>query len=395
MKTCALTQSYAPTGGGVRTMIHAQREWCAAHGMEHVLIVPGATDTVTRDGLLTTHTVASPFVPGSRAYRLLLRSRRVLAILRTEMPDVIEVHCAYNLPWTAMLHRRRYGGLVSGVYMTDLPVAYVEAPLARRIGQGIAGLARRAAERYVAALYRRCDAVIAISPVMRDRLQAMGVPHARCVPLGVDLDTFRPSRRDDALRAQLGAGEHTLVFAYAGRLDGEKRPDIVLEAFARVRSRLDAVLVLIGDGPLRPHLERRAAEVGGVHVLPFEQDRLRLARLLASADVYASAMAHETFGLSVVEAQACGLPVLGVRAGAMTDRVIDGSGGFLVEPDSPAAMAARILHTTPQEWRCMGQRARDRVQHEFSWNRTFETLLATYRSLAAAAPETQAPNARR
>jgi alpha-1,6-mannosyltransferase len=383
MKLCALTQSYAPTGGGVRTMLHAERAWCErTPGMQHVLIVPGESDTVVRDGRSVTYTVRSRLVPGSATYRLLLRSDKVLRILRAEMPDVVEVHCAYNLPWTAMLHRRRHGGIVSGVYMTDLPVAYIETPIARRGHDAVARRARALAERYVASLYRRCDVVIAISPVVQQRLHAMGVRDARCIPLGVDLDTFHPSRRDASLRARLGAGAGSLVLAYAGRLDAEKQPDVVLDAFERARALdpgLDAHLVIAGDGPLRQRIAQRGARVGNVNVLPFEQDRGRLAALLASADVYVSAMAHETFGLSVVEAQACGLPVLGVRAGAMTDRVHDGE-GFLVPPDSPAAMAERILKTPRDAWHAMGRRARQRVQAEFSWNRTFEMLTETYRA---------------
>jgi alpha-1,6-mannosyltransferase len=381
VKLCALTQSYATTGGGVRTMIHAERE--LFRGMpdaEHVLIVPGATDAAARDGNLTTYTVRSPFVPGSSVYRLLLRSRAVLRILEQEQPDVVEVHCAYNLPWTAMLHRRRHGGIVSGIYMTDLPVVYVETPLRRRLGRVVARGARRAVERYVRSLYRRCDVVVGISPVIRDRLVKLGVRHAECVPLGVDLETFHPSRRAAALRSSWGAAENALVWVYAGRLDGEKRPDLVLEAFAAARAHLpDSRLVLVGNGPMRDSLRQRGAEVGGVHVLDFVQDRTELARLLASADVYVSAMAFETFGLSVVEAQACGLPVVGVRAGAMVDRVQHGADGFLVEPESPAALAECILSTPRSAWPQLGSRARAKMEREFSWDRTFDTLLGLYR----------------
>jgi alpha-1,6-mannosyltransferase len=361
-------------------MLHAEREWCRAEGLRHVLIVPGPRDTVTRDGPLTTWTVASPPVPGSSGYRLLIRSDKVLRILRDEMPDVIEVHCAYNLPWTALWHSRRHPAIVSALYMTDLPVAYVETPLRRRAGRHVASAARFLAERYLRALYSRCDVVIAISPSMRDRLHGFGVTQALCVPLGVDLHTFSPARRARDTRTRLGAGDDDLVIVCAGRLDAEKRPDIVFDAFDHLPAGLNARLVLAGDGPMRRRLEQRAAADPRARVIPFVQDRVELAKLLASSDIYVSAMAHETFGLAVVEAQACGLPVVGVRAGAMVDRVIDGEDGLLVEPGSTAALAGAIAHTPRDEWRRMGQRARQRVEEEFSWRRTFQTLLQIYRS---------------
>ena len=380
MKLAAVTQSYAPTGGGVRTMLHAQREWCRERGIEHVLVVPGPEDVCTREGALTTRYIASPLVPGSRTYRLLLRSDKVLRALRTEMPDVVEVHCAYNLPWTALLHRRRHGGLVSAVHMTDVPVAYVEAPLTPRIGKRGARIARRLAERYLRTLYARCDVTVALSAAMGERLRRIGVPHVVQVPLGVDVDTFSPARRDAAVRAgRLGAGGDDLVLMYVGRLDREKRPDLVVAAFEQLPPDVGARLALVGDGPLRETLAQRLAATGRGVVLPFVQDRRELATLLASADVYASAMRHETFGLSVLEAQACGLPVVGVRDGAMQERVADGL-GLLVEPGSPAAMAAAIAGTPREEWRRMGRRAREAVLAGYSWQRTFAALLAVYRA---------------
>jgi alpha-1,6-mannosyltransferase len=90
--------------------------------------------------------------------------------------------------------------------------------------------------------------------------------------------------------------------------------------------------------------------------------------------------------LSVVEAQACGLPVVGVRAGAMLDRVADGVDGFLVAPESPDALAARILGTEPDMWPAMGANARVKVEREFSWERTFDTLLGLYRDAIARRP---------
>jgi len=361
----------------MRTFLHAQRDWYRRYGLSHVLIIPGATDSVTRDGSITVHTVASPFVPGSDVYRLLLRSDKVLRILEHEMPDVVETHCTYNLPWTALLHRRRHGGIVSAFFMTDVAIAYVETPVARRLGARVAHVARRVTERYMRALYLRCDIAFAISPIGQKRLHEIGIVDTHVVPLGVDLEMFTPAVRDVRLRKEFGADDDALIMIYTGRFDSEKRADLVLEAFALLPTDFRAQLVLAGDGVMRETLEQRAREVGRVHVLPFMNDRAQIARTLASCDIYVSAMAHETFGLSVIEAQACGLPVVGVRAGAMVDRVRDGD-GFLVEPYSPRAMADRIMQTPRSAWRQMGLNARTRIEAEFSWDRTFEEIQRIY-----------------
>src|SRR5687768_15634168 len=210
------------------------------------MIVPGARNEIVRAGVLTTCTIASPLLPGSSVYRLLLRSDRVLRLLREHAPDVIEVHCAYNLPWTAFAHRRRRGGIVSGIYNTDVPVAYVEAPLRRALGDVVASIGRRVAESYVRALYNRCDVVVAISPAMQRRLEAMGVRNPQHVPLGVDVQTFSPAHRSDAVRARFGATADTLLLVYAGRLDREKRPDLLVEMMSHLPQTLDATLVLVG-----------------------------------------------------------------------------------------------------------------------------------------------------
>ena len=99
-------------------------------------------------------------------------------------------------------------------------------------------------------------------------------------------------------------------------------------------------MILIGDGKLRDQLADAAR--GLPVVLPgYCADRFKLARLLASADIYVSAMADETFGLSVLEAQACGLPVVGFASGAMVQRVPKGL-GELVDLDDVAAMARAV-----------------------------------------------------
>lgn len=385
-------------GGGVRSYLHAKRRHLIDQtDHEHVLIVPGADDEVRTDGRSTTYRVASPPVPGAPAYRLMLRSDKVLRILDRERPDIIEVHCVYNLPWTALWHRRRRGAAVVGFCMTDLGAAYVEPGVRRFLGAAPARAARRLADRYTRALYSRCDATVAISSNMADDLQDRGVPRALWIPLGVDLDRFRPAdptpnnakRRPAGLaevRRRFGAGDHVLLMVYAGRLDSEKRPDLVVDALDRLPPTFPARLVLAGEGPLRESLERRAHDDPRVHVIPFIQDRDELAELMRAADLYVSGMPHETFGLSVVEAQACGLPVLGVRSGAMVERVTEGETGVLVPPDDPVAMAGALeaLEADRPRLAAMGQAGRRHVERHFSWERTFRDLLRLYTEIVKA-----------
>jgi alpha-1,6-mannosyltransferase len=381
MKICDLTQSYAEHGGGIRTFLHAKRDYVLSRtGAEHVLIVPGPEDSTVHTGRSTVHTVKSPLVPGSSVFRLLLRSDKVLRLLRAEQPTIIDAHCAYNLPWTAFRHRSQQPTAVIGYYHTDFPVAYVQPFVSgiagRRVGTGM----RQLAERYARAVYNRFDATVSISASRAESLRARGFEDVRHIPLGVDLDIFSPARRDAGLRERLGVGHDGWLLVYAGRLDAERRPDRVLEMVKRLPASMNARLIMIGDGPLVPRLRAAAAHDDRIRILPFEKDRPMLAALLASSDVYISAMEYETFGLAVVEAQACGLPVLGVRAGAMIDRVPDGL-GVLVESNHPDALLHGLLSLDRAAWQECGRAARTHVSHRFSWSRTFDRLFKLYREV--------------
>src|SRR5947208_3660881 len=161
---CDLTQSWSDVGGGVRTyLLHKRRHILGSTRHSHLLIIPGARDEVIDEGRATTVTIASPQVPGSPHYRLMLRNRAVRAALERFRPDLIECQDAYNLPWAAIGHRKRYPDTaLVAAYMTDFPTVYVERPLSRIMGSVIAGGLGRICYGYCGALYRRFDAVFAL-----------------------------------------------------------------------------------------------------------------------------------------------------------------------------------------------------------------------------------------
>lgn len=251
---CDVTQSWSEVGGGVGTYLrHKRRHILERTPHRHLLIVPGSKDSLTDEGRAVTVTVRSPHVPGSPHYRLMLRNGAVRKALERFRPDLIECQDSYNLPWAAIGHRKRNPGTaLVAAYMTDFPTVYVEQPGSKVAGRTIASAAARLCYRYCGALYRRFDAVFALSENGgATKLRSYGVDPVDIVPLGVELGDFSPSRRDSRLRRSLGlAGDQPLLI-YVGRLDVEKKPQVVVEAFRDLPESLGARLVLLGEGPLR------------------------------------------------------------------------------------------------------------------------------------------------
>ena len=251
---CDITQSWSEVGGGVGTYLRRKREHILTFSPHrHLLIIPGAEDSVTEEGRAITVTIASPPVPTSPNYRLMLRSGAVRAALERFHPDIVECQDSYNLPWAALRYRRDHPDVaaVAG-YFTDFPTAYVHRPLKRLIGNAAAGQLRSVAYRYCGFVYRRFDAVYALSESGgAAKLRELGVSQVGIVPLGVEIGEFSPAKRDPELRRSLGISENEPLLIYVGRLDRERRAQLVVDAFRKLPESLGARLVLIGEGPVR------------------------------------------------------------------------------------------------------------------------------------------------
>jgi alpha-1,6-mannosyltransferase len=385
---CDLTQSWSDVGGGVRTyLLHKRRHILESTPHRHLLIIPGARDEVIEEERAITVTIKSPHVPASPHYRLLLRSGAVRKALERFKPDLIECQDAYILPWAALAHRKRHPetALVAA-YMTDFPTVYVERPFSKFLGRPIGSVCSRICYWYCGVLYRRFDAIFSLSENGgASKLRTLGIDEIDVVPLGVEVGEFGRDRRDPRLRAKLGLGDHQPLLIYVGRLDGEKKPDVVADAFRRLPASLGAKLALIGEGPLKDEI----AALGDKRIIMpgYMKDRAELARWLASADIYVSGMADETFGVSIVEAQASGLPVVGVAAGAMIDRVTEAV-GRLGPVGNAQAMTENILAVWSGNRAAFAAEARAHAL-QFSWDSSMETLFTRLYPAAFARRDTQ------
>ncbi len=365
MHIADLTLFFAPHSGGVKRYLLAKHAHFQAHaGIRHSLIVPGEHDAETEPGIFE---MKSPRIPGAGGYRLPLRTGKWRALLHRLSPDLIEAGDPYHLAWTALAAARDL----------DIPaVAFAHSDLSRVLAHHVTRIAGPLTDRYLRHLYRRFDLVMAPSQSIADRLASNGVGHVVVQALGVDGETFHPRRRDASLRAELQIAEATRLLIFAGRMAREKHIPLLIDAMQRLGSGYH--LLLVGG-----ECHERIADK--VTVLPYEQQQIRLARLLASADALVHAGDHETFGLIVIEAMACGLPVVGVRSGALTELITEDV-GVLAEPNDAASFSAAIRTLFTMDRRAMSRRARAKIEASYTWKSTFAAQAERYALLTQRVP---------
>jgi len=192
----------------------------------------------------------------------------------------------------------------------------------------------------------------------------------------VDTSRFDPARRSARLRAELAPGGEVIA-GYVGRLAVEKRLDLL----AGVASLAGVRLVITGGGPAEE--AARQALPGAVFLGPKHGDQL--ATLYASLDIFVHAGPHDTFGNTLQEAAASGLPAVAPAAGGPLDLVADGVTGFLVEPGSADAIAGAVarLAADPQLRAAQGSAAR-RAMLGRSWAAICDELIGHYQAVLTA-----------
>jgi len=324
--------------------------------------------------------IAGAALPYDRTYHLLGRLDKIRSRVQAEMPDVLEAHSPYLGAAAVVACGRQAGRVRTAFWHADHLGAYVGPALARLVGNRASDAIVSHLLPGIRALLAPFDATFVAGVGQADRLRAAGVPKVVRVPFGIDVATFRPGAGTPARRRELlaGAGDSAVLLVGVGRFAFEKRWDIVLEAFGRLRLRREAVLVLFGDGPERARLERIAPP--GVRFHGFERDRARLAAALASADLLVHGCPYETFGLGVAEAVSSGLPVVVPDDGGAAESADASCSETYRSLDAEACAAAveRLLQRDRPELRTRSLEAAQRVP---TIEQHFSRVLATYDEL--------------
>ncbi|MEV0741340.1 glycosyltransferase family 1 protein [Streptomyces sp. NPDC050549] len=368
MRVVIVTESFPPDVNGVAHCALQTARHLVDRGHHPLVVAPATAAGSGPDAQSPCPVIRIPSLPlpGYPQVRVALPSRRVAAAIAEHRADIVHLASPFILGVRGMAAAARLGIPAVAVYQTDL------AGYARTyVGAGEATAWRR-----IRSVHAAADRTLAPSSAALGDLEAHGVPRVRLWPRGVDTERFRPEYRDEALRREL-APNGELIVGYVGRLAPEKQ----IELLAGVCGLQGVRVVVVGDGPSRPHLTE--ALPGAVFLGRRTGDEL--ARIFASLDIFVHTGPFETFCQTVQEAMASGVPVVAPAAGGPLDLVAHGRTGFLFPPRDESAVtdAVRTLAADPALRAEYGTAARAMVEGR-TWAAVGDQLIAHYGDVLAA-----------
>lgn len=370
MRIAIITESFPPDVNGVANTVVRAAENLVRKGHHPLVIAPEASEPTTeadREFPYPVERVPSIPLPGYTSFRLGLPSPRLRRAVAEHGAEVVHLASPVALgAWGSHVARAMDLPLVA-VYQTDLP------NYARAYKLGVAGEAF--AWRWLRDIHNAAGITLAPSTVTATDLRAHGMERVRLWGRGVDTERFNPGRRDDSLRAELAPNGEVLV-GYVGRLATEKRVDLLgsLAGLRGVRA------VITGGGPEEEELRKALPDA----VFLGQRRGDDLARVYASLDIFAHTGPFETFGQTIQEAAASGLPVVAPAAGGPLDLIDEGVTGHLVKPEDGPALADAVagLAADPERREAMGSAARVKVMSR-TWPALTDELIGHYRTVMA------------
>jgi phosphatidylinositol alpha 1,6-mannosyltransferase len=379
VRIAIITESFPPDVNGVAHCVLRVAEHLArVRGHQPLVIAPEPARSVPRpDRDLEYPVVRVPSLPmpGYPGFRIAAPGSRLRAALAGHGTELVHLASPFVLGTSGAVAAGRLGLPVVAVYQTDMP------SYARAYRFGPAGQA--AAWSRLRRIHNAAARTLAPSTAAAANLHAHGIERVWLWGRGVDTLRFDPAKRSDRLRAELAPGGEVLV-GYIGRLAPEKR----VELLSQVATLPGVRLVIVGSGPA----VGAARRVMPGAVFLGQRHGEELASIYASLDLFVHSGPHETFGQTLQEASASGLPVVAPAAGGPIDLVDDGVTGFLVPPGDPGALAAAVakLAADPALRAAQGRAARQKVLGR-TWQALGDELIGHYEAVLETASPVEVP----
>lgn len=359
----------SPTSGGIKTALRHWGQVYREQGHQVSLIIPGPGPETEETEQGTVYRLPAVPIPG-QGYSVMVNPRAMARLVQRIAPDTIEVSDRLTTRWLGSWARARGIGSMMISHENVTGILQRRTPLPARLGMGVADRLNRASA-------RDYDMIVCPSEFAADEFHRFGAADVHVVPLGVDLDTFRPAADHVTLTPDGRPREDSVLqIIHCGRLAPEKNPSLSLETMRTLHADgVRAHLTVLGHGPLRNRL-MDASENLPVTFHSYISDRDTLAQVMARANVAIAPGPVETFGLAALEALACGVPTVCPDEGALQEVVGDAG---IAAPSHPRdfADAVRTLASLGSA------RTAARAQAEtFNWRTSAARMLELHAQLS-------------
>ena len=344
LRICDIVQFHSPISGGIRRYITDKSKMLAQFDqVQHCVIIPGPEDKEWKDGRTTYYQIKSPLLPGSKSYRSFTNAGRIKSLLDQFSPDLIEVADPYQSTWAAIDWAKHKDAKVMLFYHSDYPRAW-HRTIRKWTPRGVADLFQRSVDAYLRFTFNQADALLVSTHKYERYWQSRIRKPVLRIKFGFDPQKFFPSEQAGSVREELGLAADTPLVLFLGRLAREKRIPLLVESFALLKKRMPrAQLLIVGDGEEQSSLRRLAARQKlHIHWRPYATTPAEISRYYTAADVYAHPARFETFGLSVIEALACGTPVVAFHQSGLEEACKNSPLSTLVQEAHIAKFARAI-----------------------------------------------------
>ncbi|MGC8850656.1 MAG: glycosyltransferase [Candidatus Micrarchaeia archaeon] len=361
MRISFFTDTYFPNLDGVVVAIQNYRRELERRGHEIEVFAAGSAEAARLNEDPHVHFFEGFSFPSYPQYKIAFNPFAAKKIVRDRGFDLVHCHAMASMGFAAIKTARDLRLPLVGTFHTLLPAGTHYITHNKR-GQEIIS---RIAWHSIKHFYKPFDVVTAPSKVIVEMLAEHGVDEdkLRVVPNGIDLKSFRCKHDHAKARKALGFRARDKVVLFAGRVTEEKHVDLIVRSAKQViRSVPSVKFLIVGDGPFKSTVEVLVAENGLNDRFVFKGavPHSRMPFFFSVADVNVCPSTFDTYGLSIVEGMACGVPCVGARAYAIPEIVRDGCNGFLFEPNNPKDFAdklTRLLLMSSRQARKMREQA--------------------------------------
>lgn len=365
MKLLGITPYFHQKSGGIKRYINEKIKFLSDKEIFYVLIITGNKNRVYSQNSTKIYQAPSIPIPFTGGYRFFTSTQALKNIIEVEKPDIVELDGSYQpIP---SLKSNRYK--LSVIYHSDIRTDISFLPLPER-------LKRLIVKTIATNRLSKADIIITPSERQKEFLRGLGLTRLKTVNLGVDKEIFRPLPKDVRLLKRLGLKGDRITLLYVGRLSPEKNIDTLLDIFQRLDHRLYQLLI-VGDGPLKRKVLKTAEKNPSLVYLGYIESKQELSKIYGSAEIFITTSTNETYGLSFLEAQACGCILVGYDMGLETQPFKE----FLAKDKSIESFVEAIQRAQSSLNVTLKEKISNFIRQKFSWEVTFKEILKIYKEM--------------